>query len=140
MDAPRTFTPEEAQALLPQVRPLLAQLRDAFHGFRFAREQWTELREVYGEDPASVEQHPAHDEAVRWRREAEAQGQRVQALVDELDALGVEVKDPMLGLIDFYAQREGELVYLCFRDDEDALRYWHPLSTGFAGRRPLSEF
>lgn len=136
----RLFTPEEAQALLPRVKPMLAELRDAFHAYRFAKEQWTELKDVYGEDPALVEGHPEHHEAKRWRSEADAQGQRVQALVDALGEMGVEVKDPLLGLIDFFARREGEIVYLCYRDDEPSLAWWHPLSTGFAGRRPLHEF
>ena len=137
---PRTFTPAEAQALLPTLKPMLADLRDAFHAYRFAREQWTELKEVYAEDPADVPDHPEHREAKRWRDEAQAQGQRVQALVDAIGELGVEVKDPLLGLVDFYATRAGETVYLCFRDDEDQIGYWHPLSTGFSGRRPMSEF
>ena len=34
---------------------------------------------------------------------------------------------------------DGEVVLLCYRDDEDDLRYWHPLDTGFAGRRPLED-
>jgi hypothetical protein len=46
----------------------------------------------------------------------------------------------VLGLIDFPAQRRnGEVVLLCYRDDEDTIRFWHPLETGFAGRRPIEE-
>lgn len=127
----RYFSPEEAAALLPRVKPLLAALRDAFHEYRFAREQWQELV-TFGEAET--------DEGQRWRREADAQGQRVQALVDELGSLGVDVKDPTLGLIDFYHRRaDGSIVLLCYRDDEPTLAHWHPLDTGFAGRRPLSE-
>jgi len=127
----RYFSPEEAAAALPQVRPLLAALRDAFHAYRFAREQHEELV-AFGEAQT--------DEAAKWRREAEAQAERVQALVDEIGALGADVKDPLLGLIDFYHKRaDGTIVLLCYRDDEDALRFWHPLDTGFAGRRPLDE-
>lgn len=140
MDPVRYFSPDEARATLPRLRPLLADLRDAFHAYRFAREQWQELARDYGEDPSLVEGHPAHDEAVRWKRETEAQGQRVQALVDEIGAMGVEVRDPLLGLVDFYHRRaDGETVYLCYRDDEETLTHWHPLTTGFAGRRPLDE-
>jgi len=127
----RYFSPEEAAAALPQVRPLLAALRDAFHAYRFAHEQHEELV-AFGEAQT--------DEAAKWRREAEAQAERVQALVDEIGALGADVKDPLLGLIDFYHKRaDGTIVLLCYRDDEDALRFWHPLDTGFAGRRPLDE-
>ena len=128
---PRSFTPAEARALLPRIRPLLADLRDAWHALAFAREQLQEL-EAFGEGGG--------EEASRWRRDAEGQSQRVQSIVDELVAMGADVKDPLLGLIDFYHRRaDGTIVLLCYRDDEADLGYWHPLDTGFAGRRPLSE-
>ena len=127
----RFFSPAEARAALPRLRPLLAELREAFHEYRFAREQWQELVS-FGEGEGS--------EAARWREETEARGQQVQALVDEIGAQGADVKDPLLGLIDFYHRRaDGSIVLLCYRDDEKDLDHWHPLDTGFAGRRPLSE-
>jgi hypothetical protein len=41
------------------------------------------------------------------------------------------------GLVDFRTMRDGRAVYLCWRLGEDAIRYWHELDAGFAGRRPL---
>ena len=126
--------------MLPAVRPLLADLREAFTEYRFAREQVDELSRDYGEDPARVAGHPAQREAMEWRERAAKADARVRELVAQLNELGADVKDPILGLIDFYAKRDdGEVVLLCYRDDEDDLRYWHPIETGFAGRRPLSE-
>lgn len=127
--------------MVPRLKPILAELRDAFHEYRFARQQVDELRAMYGEDPADVEGHPAAREAHGWHQRAEDQAARVQGQVDELTGLGIHVKDPILGLIDFYARRpSGEIVLLCYRDDEPSLDWWHPLDTGFAGRRPLEEF
>lgn len=126
----RLFTPEEAKALLPSVRPLLAELRSVYHEYGFAREQWEEL-EATGSDPV--------DEGA-WHAKADALGERVMALVGELREMGVEVKDPTLGLVDFQARRaDGTTVYLCYRDDEPTIAHWHPLDTGFTGRRPLDE-
>lgn len=123
------FTPAEANALVPAVKPLLARLREAFHALSFAREQWQDA-EGAGE--------PA--EAARWRAETERLSPPVQTLLDELSSMGVEVKDPLLGLVDFHGRaRDGRLVLLCYRDDEDAIRFWHDTTTGFAGRRPLAE-
>jgi hypothetical protein len=39
--------------------------------------------------------------------------------------------------VDFYGRRDGEVVYLCWRDGEDRVAHWHTLGSGFAGRRPL---
>lgn len=136
----RLFTPEEARALLPALRPLLAQLRDAFHEYRFALQQVQDLRAAYGEDPADVEGHPAAPEARRWHEATEAWAGKVEAVLADVRAVGADVKDPLLGLIDFPHRRaDGEIVLLCYRDDEEDLRYWHPLDAGFAGRRPIEE-
>lgn len=59
------------------------------------------------------------------------------ACVDRLLDLGVLVKDPDLGLVDFPALREGEMVLLCWRVGEDAVTQWHGMTDGFAGRRPI---
>jgi hypothetical protein len=62
------------------------------------------------------------------------------ALHAELDQLGVELKDPRTGLIDFRALRGDEEVYLCWRHGEPAVDHWHPLHTGFGGRQPIDTF
>ena len=55
----------------------------------------------------------------------------------ELDELGIEVKDPARGLIDFFSVRGGEVMYLCYLLGEPALLYWHTLDGGFAARQRL---
>jgi hypothetical protein len=59
--------------------------------------------------------------------------------VEELDALGLQVKDLDRGLIDFPAQHpaSGETVLLCWELGEDSVAYWHGLEDGYAGRKPL---
>ena len=54
-----------------------------------------------------------------------------------IQALGVELKDPATGLLDFRAMRAGRAVYLCWRYGEPRIGFWHPLDTGIAGRQPL---
>lgn len=140
MDEPRFFSPEEARAVVPRLKPLLAQLRDAFHQYRFARAQVDELLSFYAEDPEEAPGHPQAEEMRRWRGEAVEADARVRLLLAEINELGADVKDPVLGLVDFYHRRpDGEVVLLCYRDDEDTIAYWHPIETGFAGRRPLAE-
>jgi hypothetical protein len=59
------------------------------------------------------------------------------ACVDRLLDLGVLVKDPDLGLVDFPAERDGEAVLLCWRVGEGSVAFWHGMTGGFAGRRPI---
>jgi hypothetical protein len=61
----------------------------------------------------------------------------LQEIVDELALIGVQVKDPDSGLLDFPALREGEPVLLCWRVGEAAVEWYHGLEDGFAGRRRI---
>ena len=59
---------------------------------------------------------------------------------DDLDAIigaGVEVKSVEEGLLDFPTTIEGVPAYWCWRVGEDAIEWWHPRDTGFAGRRRI---
>ncbi len=64
-------------------------------------------------------------------------GNELNAELVRLHELGVELKDPAIGLIDFRSLREGRIIYLCWRLGEPTIAYWHDLDTGFAGRQPL---
>ncbi len=73
-------------------------------------------------------------------RPSEPLAREINAIVIEIAALGVEVKDPDRGLVDFRAMRRGREVYLCWRLGEgDRIRFWHDLDSGFAGRRAIDE-
>jgi hypothetical protein len=54
-----------------------------------------------------------------------------------LDEMGVQLKDPRMGLVDFLSYRDGELVELCWRLGEDRVAHWHRIGEGFPGRKPV---
>ena len=61
----------------------------------------------------------------------------LQALVDE----GIYIKGFEEGLVDFPALRKnGEEVFLCWKEGEEDINFWHTLQAGFRGRRPITEF
>ena len=49
--------------------------------------------------------------------------------------MGIEIRRLDPALLDFPWLRQGQLVYLCWEEDEPAIAYWHPVDTGFTGRR-----
>lgn len=51
--------------------------------------------------------------------------------------MGVEIKELGTGLVAFRTERDGMVVYLCWRPGEDQIRSWHERDTGFAGGKPL---
>lgn len=120
----RLYTAEEADALLPDLRERLARIREARQVLLREAEL---VKEKVVADVGGATPGPAY-------REASA---TLRAELERLSAEDILLRDPETGLIDFPAERDGERVYLCWRLGEDRVANWHPLDTGFVGRRPL---
>ncbi len=135
----QTWSLEAANAALPEVKRMLATARDAVTALRMEQEQLEDLKIVYG---AAVETEggQGHGEwQLHARRHGEAR-QRYRAALQAFDDRGIKVKDIDAGLIDFYALRGDELVFLCWKEGETAIRTWHPLEGGYAKRKPVGSF
>ena len=129
----RHFTPEEANAELEHVRPLVEQLVATRQEHAAALERQEELeRKIRGNGggipPAELAQATAEVDAV---------ARRLARLVDEITGHGAQVKDLDSGLIYFPALHQGETVLLCWQLGEDEVAWWHRIEDGFAGRQPL---
>ena len=78
--------------------------------------------------------------AAYHRRPSDPVAREIEALLREIAELGVEVKDPDQGLIDFRTTRRGREVYLCWKLGEgERIAFWHDLETGFAGRKIIED-
>jgi hypothetical protein len=120
----RIFELEEAERMLPLLRSILKGMLDDHAE-----------RQALGERLERLE--PDDPEARALRREIEVLSAKLGEAVAEIEGLGAEFKGIELGLVDFPALRDGEIVYLCWQYGEDRIAHWHPVHTGFAGRRPL---
>jgi hypothetical protein len=128
---PRLFTVDEANDLLPEIVPLIMEMRArkvALDAALAALEQLVPAMRLNG--------HAAEARELEARiHELTAE---LAAGIDHLAAQGVEVKSLDHGLIDFPSWMSGRVVYLCWRLGEGPLiRFWHEIDTGFAGRRKL---
>lgn len=121
----RHFSREQAEALLPRLEPMLRSLRDARD-----RLTDTESHELLAGAAAS------NGGGGPGRQVGEA-FLEVRALLAEVHALGIVVRDLDRGLIDFPAILDGREIYLCWQLDEDKIAFWHELEAGFGGRQPL---
>src|SRR5438874_5732118 len=129
--ADRTFTPDEANNALGQVRPLAERMVEL-------RARLTELEDEQREVVRIVAGNGSGEGVGDARTPEFAKlARELQEVVDELALIGVQLKDADTGLLDFPSLREGEEVLLCWRVGEDDIRYWHTLDGGFAGRQPL---
>jgi hypothetical protein len=129
----RHFTPEEANAELEHVRPLVERLVEERKEHAHALERQEELEGKIRGNGGGIP--PA--ELASATAEVDAVARRLAHLVDEIGTHGAEVKDLDTGLIDFPALRHGETVLLCWQLGEDEIAWWHTVEDGFAGRRPL---
>jgi hypothetical protein len=129
---PRTFTLEEANALLPRLRDLLAEMQEGRGALERVNHELAEMARA-----ASGDGHLLVARVSRKRQEAQGLTDRLNALQTELNELGCELKGLEEGLIDFPAERDGRTVYLCWKLGEERIGYWHDVEGGFAGRQPL---
>ncbi len=129
----RLFTLDEAQSVLPLVKSIV---RGILEDYAVLQEKASELRDRKREEGGAPDRdgRPA---AGATAREVEELTTRVNEALAELGALGVEFKGYEQGLVDFPARRNDEVVYLCWKHDEERIAYWHSLEGGYDGRREV---
>lgn len=131
----RLYELEEARAILPQVQPVLQVIHDAVVELRAMQAALNaDIRGVSGDGALLANPWAENDEGAN---RAETLTEALKESVAQLEQWGIELKDPEKGLIDFYWEREGRVVYLCYMLGEPDIEWWHPLETGFAGRERL---
>jgi len=128
MDEERVFTLAEAQSLLPRLRTLLEELS----------QEWKRMSELNPEIQKARDNAPLNGYS-KFGVEYVESVSHLMSLIHEIKDMGVLLKDADKGLCDFPYIKGGRMVYLCWQLGEDAIRYWHDVETGFAGREPLDE-
>ena len=127
---PRLFTVDEANGLLPALRPLMEQISNNLDSLK--KSSATVIREEQlSPDSPDLMHRLQKDDAIA-QRVAE-----VKDLVGKINSYGCLCKGVEQGLVDFPCQLGEEIVYLCWRHDEERVVYWHRAEDGFAGRRLL---
>jgi hypothetical protein len=132
----KTFTLEQAQTLLPVLKSLLKRAMEGKQAIAQIDQEFLDLKHrVFLSGGLFV------DVAGMLRRRAERDKllQSIQDAMAEIDAIGVQVKDLEIGLLDFPCQVEEEIVLLCWKYGEEKIEFWHGMEEGFAGRKPIDE-
>jgi hypothetical protein len=112
---------DEARRALPLVKSIVRDIVESYGQIRALLEE----KEARPEKSQEIEDRlePLKDDLLDHK--------------DELEKLGVELKSMEEGLVDFYHERDGKLVYLCWKLGEETIEFWHDLDSGYAGRQPL---
>lgn len=120
------FTPEDANAMLPKLEPLLRALQAA-------KEDLTdeEAHELLSDSaPSNGGGEPGRKVGVAFLE--------VRRLLETVQEAGIVLRDIDRGLVDFPARLDGREVFLCWELGEDTVAHWHELSSGYGGREPLA--
>jgi hypothetical protein len=126
-----TFTTADANRALPLVRSIVEDLVADYGKMREADRERRALEVESAGSAASARQIEA------LKTEAAERRTRVEGYLKELGDLGIEVKDPERGLVDFPGERAGQAIYLCWQLGEPSVSHWHAVDKGFADRRPV---
>jgi hypothetical protein len=129
---PRLFTRDEAEALLPQIAPLLWKARE----LKKEHDEW-QGKLVALQTQAQSNGHGIDADLARSRQGLQKAAIEINGIIERVKDLGVEVKDVDLGLVDFHAEINGREAYLCWKLGEEHIAWWHDLNTGYASRKPL---
>ncbi|HZE70222.1 MAG TPA: DUF2203 domain-containing protein [Pyrinomonadaceae bacterium] len=124
----KIFTIEEANALLPTVRSNLRNIQKTHRRLSVYREQAKEASEAAERGGGGFVEGPIYAQLLI----------KLTELMNNLESLGVQLKDLDRGLVDFPYLRDGRVVLLCWQMGEgDEVEWWHDLDAGFTGRTPL---
>ncbi len=122
----RYFSVEEANDLLPELRRLLAGIRDVRQSLVIEWERAQPVLKAAGSNGGGKEASGYVSDLTR-----------LNALLQELNRQGVLIKDFDRGLVDFPHWRDGQEVLLCWDLSEESVQFWHDLESGYAGREPI---
>lgn len=125
----RSYSIEEANDLIPQVRAVLLQLAVEQRRLDASHAEMHRALDANG-DPESAAAAVRQEAAVAETREG------MRTLLVHLGEMGVELRDMEMGLVDFPGERDGAHVWLCWRLADPRVAFWHGTDEGYASRKP----
>jgi hypothetical protein len=129
----RTFTLDEANAAVVQLRPVVEQMVEHRRRLDAAQRRQAQLLTHIAGNGGDLPPSDLREIAAEIQAEADA----IAECAERINSVGAQIKSLEEGLLDFPSRREGEDILLCWKLGEDEIEYWHGLEEGFAGRKPI---
>jgi len=127
----KLFTVEDASELLPELSVMIDEFRDRKNNFLMLNDEVIELRKI-----VEVEEY-RKEELNKKERVLKATAAELENLILQINNLGCHLKDPETGLVDFISLYKGKKVFLCWRQGEEEITWYHDINSGFAGRKMI---
>jgi len=124
----KIFSIEEANELVPKVKPLLFKLSALQKEIKLIRsiKIKTKNKKDYKKLNLSIKKE-YHELSYNFYKN-----------FIELEYHGCLVKDPHFRAVDFLSELDGNDILLCYHRNEDEIKFWHFPEEGFSGRKHIS--
>ncbi len=127
----KLFNVQDASKLIPELTVMIDEFRDRKNNFLKLNNEVIELREMIEVDKYRKE------ELSNKERILKATAAELENLILHIRDLGCQLKDPEAGLVDFISVYKGKKVFLCWRQGEEEITWYHDINSGFSGRKMI---
>lgn len=121
------FTLKEANAMLPLVIKKFKNLVNLKN----------ELIRIQSELESNPKYMSSFKDYVLKKQELNSAISNFYKAIEELESSGVVIKSVDEGLLDFPSLRFNEEIWLCWKEGETEIKFWHGKDEGFNGRKPV---
>ena len=122
------FSVSDANEILPLV----------IKKFNYAKKAKAEVMKMEQQLTSEITPTTSLEEYTINKRKLNSSITKFYQSIEDLENTGVFLKGLDEGLLDFPAKRFDEEIWLCWKEGETEIKFWHEKDTGFMGRKPIS--
>ena len=122
------FSVSDANEILPLV----------IKKFNYAKKAKAEVMKMEQQLTSEITPTTSLEEYTINKRKLNSSITKFYQSIEDLESTGVFLKGLDEGLLDFPAKRFDEEIWLCWKEGETEIKFWHEKDTGFIGRKPIS--
>ena len=122
------FTISEANKVLPSV----------IEKFKTVVNYKNQIIKVEQELNTALMPNTTFEQYVKVKQNLNSTVTKFYQAIEELEKTGVVIKGIEEGLLDFPSKRFDDEIWLCWKDGETEIKFWHEKDSGFSGRKPIS--
>ena len=122
------FSVSDANEILPLV----------IRKFNYAKKAKAEVMKMEQQLTSEITPTTSLEEYTINKRKLNSSITKFYQSVEDLENTGVSLKGLDEGLLDFPAKRFDEEIWLCWKEGETEIKFWHEKDSGFMGRKPIS--
>jgi len=122
------FSVSDANEILPLV----------IKKFNYAKKAKAEVMKMEQQLTSEITSTTSLEEYTINKRKLNSSITKFYQSIEDLENTGVSLKGLDEGLLDFPAKRFDEEIWLCWKEGETEIKFWHEKDSGFMGRKPIS--